>query len=139
MRAYRPLCFASILLILPLVLLAQSHPTKIENGTLAGTVTDTTENVPITGAYVAVTSRMQSSKANARTDRLGHFVLSLPPGDYQLSIVAHASYPLRQESRSPRAKRRAMIQGCEWIPNTWKKATVHRKTGYELRVYSDSW
>ena len=93
MRAYRPLCFASILLTLPLGLLAQSHPTKIENGTLAGTVTDTTENVPITGAYVAVTSRMQSSKANARTDRLGHFVLSLPPGDYQLSIIAHGFVP----------------------------------------------
>jgi hypothetical protein len=61
--------------------------TKGPSGTLAGTVTDSSNNSPIAGAAVAVSSGGQSF-GSTTTDASGHYSISLPVGTYDASYSA---------------------------------------------------
>jgi Carboxypeptidase regulatory-like domain/Kelch motif len=52
------------------------------HGDVGGTVTDASTGKPITGATIA------TSLATTTTDAQGHYRLTLPAGDYQLSVTA---------------------------------------------------
>jgi Carboxypeptidase regulatory-like domain len=74
---------------------AQSTQLKSRDGALAGTVTDSYENVPIAGASIRVRSKTRYWQTNASTDHSGRFMLSLSPGEYELSVVASGFKPER--------------------------------------------
>lgn len=76
------------ILICAISLLGQSTPLKRKDGALAGAVTDSFENAPIAGASIRVNSKTRHWHTNASTDYSGHFMLSLAPDEYELSVVA---------------------------------------------------
>jgi N-acetylneuraminic acid mutarotase len=61
--------------------------TKGPSGTLAGTVTDSSNNNPIAGATVAVSSGGQSF-GSTTTDASGHYSINLPVGTYDATYSA---------------------------------------------------
>jgi hypothetical protein len=85
--AHRLLYFAFILFWVFLSH-AQSPITRLNTGALAGTITDSFEGAPIGGASVQVRSKARHWQTRVSTDNLGHFTLSLTPGDYELNISA---------------------------------------------------
>lgn len=96
--------FAPLAVLLPLFLLAapsdaQTSATGETRGTVSGTVRDARSRLPVIEAVVEVIGE----KARVRTDLDGAYRLELPPGSYELRILA----PLYEGKRVQNVRVRA--------------------------------